>query len=490
MKNYLIVLIILTIFISCGSEYDNIKQEIEELEQQAQALKKEKEKLEKDNKQTQEKIDSLLDKCYLKSMLFTMEDNPMQLTSDVRCEIIGDSIVECWIPNITNSKELIARFEYEGLELLIGDKQAISGITIINYNSPTILTINSKYKKMEYNIFVYSFTGLPIIWIETSDRDNLAKDNYEHPAKFKLVEDCRTRKAGDVIEADIRIKHEGDYITYLPIFDGKQHTGKNTYSLQFENKVGLFDDNPCQGWELWANDEDDTMLRQQAAFHIGKLSKLFPSPKFHFVELMLNGRYCGTYLFGAQLEKENKASSIAVKEAEKALFSTDYNNLEKGWQKFIDKESIVDWYIVNEIFRNKDGDISSDYLACNDQSEKLIAGPIWKMNGILGQNSSISSDFVLKDTKWLGRLLKDSVFVSMTKERYDFFYQQRETIMKEIDADAIYLRLSVIENSKRWNIFDTKTPSSICRQYREKVDELKKWIETRMEWLHNEFKKD
>ena len=76
MKNYLIVLIILTIFISCGSEYDNIKQEIEELEQQAQALKKEKEKLEKDNKQTQEKIDSLLDKCYLKSMLFTMEDNP------------------------------------------------------------------------------------------------------------------------------------------------------------------------------------------------------------------------------------------------------------------------------------------------------------------------------------------------------------------------------------------------------------------------------
>ena len=54
MKNYLIVLIILTIFISCGSEYDNIKQEIEELEQQAQALKKE------DDPQSAQRLSDLL----------------------------------------------------------------------------------------------------------------------------------------------------------------------------------------------------------------------------------------------------------------------------------------------------------------------------------------------------------------------------------------------------------------------------------------------
>ena len=41
--------------------------------------------------------------------------NPKHIKSDVNCEIIGDSIVECWLPGIHEDKVLIPNFSFEGV---------------------------------------------------------------------------------------------------------------------------------------------------------------------------------------------------------------------------------------------------------------------------------------------------------------------------------------------------------------------------------------
>ena len=50
----------------------------------------------------------------LKYLKFCSEDNPELLIEDVECEIVGDSVVQCFIPYILSNKMLIARFEAVG----------------------------------------------------------------------------------------------------------------------------------------------------------------------------------------------------------------------------------------------------------------------------------------------------------------------------------------------------------------------------------------
>ena len=49
------------------------------------------------------------------------DDNPMQLTSNVKGEIIGDSVVDCWIPNITSDKLLIPQAEFVGESIMFDE---------------------------------------------------------------------------------------------------------------------------------------------------------------------------------------------------------------------------------------------------------------------------------------------------------------------------------------------------------------------------------
>lgn len=57
----------------------------------------------------------------LLSFGFELSANPLQLRNGVDCEIIGDSIVECYIPNIIDDKFLTPQLSY------IGDNVCIDG---------------------------------------------------------------------------------------------------------------------------------------------------------------------------------------------------------------------------------------------------------------------------------------------------------------------------------------------------------------------------
>lgn len=470
------------------------------------------------------------------SLSFSCYDNPMQLTADVKGEIIGDSIVDCWVPNIMGDKELVPQVEYVGESIMFDDVPATIGSTKHDFKKPVKMTLVNDYKSKVYTIYVHSYTGLPVLWIETKDREEItSKDEYLR-ASFKMVENVRTRAAGDITEDSVSIKGRGNSTWDME---------KKPYALKFDKKISLLGEPKDKSWVLLANYTDKTMLRNHIAFYMGKISNLDYTPRCHFVELMLNGRYNGTYQLcekikisgdrvnvgddGFLMEIDARAMSesdsryfvvnnlvqpVNIKDpdveyyddnynyareyvtiADSVLFSDGFADSNEGWQKFMDVNTFVDWYLINEISKNNDAILWSSCYMNLKRGEKLKMGPIWDFDIALGNvdynGTYLTDGFWIKNTTWFSRLFEDPAFVSKVKERFNYFYNKRDDILREINANAIYLKYAVQENENRWHTFYTYIwPNyDIWGSYNNEIQSMKEWLNARFEWLKGEFDK-
>lgn len=544
MKKYLFSVIVLCALLACSSEIDDLKKEIAGLEDASKKLTQTKDSLQNVNDKTQKDIDNTqgqidqalqdINKVTLAYFEFLHADNPYQLVEDVKCEIAGDSVV-CWVPNIMPNKVLIPQFSYQGKSLTIGGKAVESGVTSIDFGKPQKLTVTSDLLSKDYTVYVYSYTGLPMVWLTTNNREDISVSDLVYEAKLKIVENARTRGAGDVIEANARLKAIGPLSWVSSKLDGSSQMGKNNYRFTINAAYSVLDDPMNTTWELLSNAKDATMLHTQTGFHLGKISNLHFTPHFHFADLMLNERYFGTYLLGESIDYTNNRTGVEsngfivkidasngrtyfktdnleqpvtivsptvfsgdedyqfisnyVRSAESALFGSNFTDASEGWQRYLDMDSFVDWYLINEIAKNLDGDFGAECYMNMKRDGKLRMGPLWKMERSFGYGDSSTSDFVIKNVKWYNRLFQDPAFVAKVKERFTYFYNHKNDILKEIDADVSYLRNAIPENNNKWEVFSGSSADDVRKKYQKEVTTMKSWIEKRMDWLNDEISK-
>ncbi len=377
-----------------------------------------------------------------------------------------------------------------------------------------------------------TFTGLPIMWIETEGRQEITSKDEYLSATFRLDEGDATRSS-EFIE-NVNIKGRGN--TSWDMFD------KKPYRLKFDKKVSLLGEPADKSWVLIANYIDRTMLRTYISLYMGHLSNLEWTPHAHFVELMLNGEYNGTYLLAEKIKvAENRVNigpdgilleldayapeedspyfttnhfwhEVAIKSphveygddtfnlakdlmttAEAVLFSDNFTDPKDGWRKYLDEASFVDWYLVNEIVNNTDAiGWSSIYFACQSEKGKIMMGPLWDFDmsfGVTEEQNQSSEGFRVRMNPWIDRLFADPLFVESVKERFDFFYGQKETILSEIDSNSQYLRNAAIENENRWHTMykDLWRNPGIMGGYENEVQFMKQWLNTRLEWLKHAY---
>lgn len=466
----------------------------------------------------------------LLSIEFLSKDNYEQLIENVKCTIEGDSLVTCWVPYIMEDKQLVPHFSFTGEKVVANNIEVTSDKTRIDFSKPLILTISGDGKETQYKVLVHAFTGLPVMWIETEGRTPISSKEEYLKAHMRLVEDVVTRAPGETFEADLEIKGRGN---------STWGYAKKPYRLKFNKKVSLFGEPEDKSWVLLANYLDKTFLRNRLAFYLGSISNLDYTPKSHFVELMLNGRYNGTYELCDKIKvSENRVNvgkdgflieidalskndpdaitftteyidqPINIKEpevaigddqytyiknyvceAENVLYSDNYLDPNTGWQKYLDLDSFVDWYIINEISRNNDAWRWSSTFMNLKMGGKLKMGPIWDFDRSFGNATEFTNfkteGFWLNDMGWYSRLFQDPVFVTKVKERYSYFYAHKEAVLQRINADAQYLKYSAIENNNKWNIFyNFIDPNyNIWGNYLNEVQCLKDWTLKRMDWL-------
>jgi hypothetical protein len=471
----------------------------------------------------------------LLTMEFVTADNN-SLRENAKCKIIGDSIIECWLPGTTNNKVLKPRFTYEGTMVVIDGFEAESGKTEIDFTRPRTVVVATSSKNQYYTIYVHSFTGLPMLYITTDGLQDVTSKDYYIGANMVLKEDVRTRAAGDVVESRVNIKGRGNSSWKFP---------KKPFRLKFDEKISLLDMHKDKSWVLIPNYNDKSMLRNSLAFYMSSISNLDYTPEYHFVELIFNGQYYGTYQLcekvkisnhrvavgddGFLVEIDSRAPSEAdsryfgvpylenvvnikdpeveygdenyryakdfVVKAAEALYGNNFANQTTGWQAYMDMDSFVDWYLIQEIGKNLDGNFDTSCYMHFARGGKLKMGPIWDMDVAYGNMSQANQTcyypegFHIKYVQWFARLFRDPAFVRRVKERFNYFYRRQNDILANINADAQYLKYSAQENNNVWHVLNVKTwPNfNIWGSYQNEVQELKTWFVTRMEWLKTQF---
>ena len=380
-------------------------------------------------------------------------------------------------------------------------------------------------------------TGLPVTIINTPGNvDITSKEEYVEDALMTILQ----TDISDAFCELMNTKGRGNSTWSAP---------KKPYAIKFNKKKSLLSLPDDKSWVLLANYFDPTLLRNSVALYMGnEISTLDWTPHYHYTDLMLNGQYKGIYQLGEKvkiskgrvnvgddgflMEIDKRAlveddaryftvSHLAqpvnikdpeveyndedynyakeyVQTAESVLYGENFTDPDDGWQKYMDINSFVDWYIVNEFSKNTDACTlySSCYMNLKRKKKKKM-GPLWDFDLAFGgypesfdaTTSLIANNpngFWLSSNGWFSRLFEDPAFVAKVKERFNIFYEKRTDIINYIDEKASILKDKISEENKLWGqIADTSTgEDDVKALYQEKTDALKTWIEARFAWMY------
>lgn len=218
---------------------------------------------------------------------------------------------------------------------------------------------------------------------------------------------------------------------------------KKPYRLKLESKAPLMGMPSDRHWVLLANALDRSQLRNHAAFAFSESTDLSWTPRFRYVELVLNGSYEGVYMIGEhvrvagdrididemddtdidgdaltggyvlefdeRLEANREPgfrtartnTAIVVKDpdpaapeqmryardlidaVESSLFADDFADPTTGYRAHLDVGSMIDYYLVSELTRQQDAFWSSTFLV-KPRNELLRFGPVWDFDNSAG----------------------------------------------------------------------------------------------------------
>lgn len=150
---------------------------------------------------------------------------------------------------------------------------------------------------------------------------------------------------------------------------------------------------------------------------------------------------------------------------EYALNGLNFADTSIGYAKYIDINSFIDFYIINEISKNIDGYRLSTYIHKDKQSKggKLTMGPFWDFNLAFGNadycNGGITSGWEVNggcggnNPFWFERLLDDTIYENKLKCRWEYLREKsfhQDSIFNFIDSMALYLNDAQQRNFQQW----------------------------------------
>jgi len=216
--------------------------------------------------------------------------------------------------------------------------------------------------------------------------------------------------------------------------------------------------------------------------------------------------------------KEPEADSITVPQKgyiaafidslEDALYSTNFADITLGYRKYLDTESFIDYFLVNELARSNDGFKKSVYFHKDKYSNggKLKAGPVWDFDwawknmygcGIFESTDGSGWAHHINDcptdnysTGYYIRLLQDTTFANELRCRYETFRAtmlDTSYIYNYIDSIKTLVQLAQARHFQKWPLLGVSGQAPevgpIATTYNAELDTLKNWIGLRLQWL-------
>lgn len=437
----------------------------------------------------------------LTSFVFSKNDNP-QLAADIVMNIDpGTSTITGRSTGYLPSVDLVARFETNSKVKVAGVEQK-SGTTSNNFKKEVIYTVTDGELERHYKVRLTNFTGLPVVVIETPGRQPIV--SKEEWVENATIEIDGAGQFDDLKKRTMSIKGRGNTTWGWP---------KKPYNIKLDSKQPILGMPKNKRWCLIANFMDRTLLRNRIAYYIAGQTSLAWTPRNEYVELILNGKHAGQYLLTEKINvgsnrvditemtpDDNSGEAVTggylfeldfhfdnvwqwrsasntpfsvvepdddvlttaqfawakayIAEAEDAVYGSDFADPTRGYAKYIDPQSFIDYWLVYEVTVNHElGNPGSVYLH-KDRGGKLVAGPTWDFDwGTFSYNCSPNARYGLfiQWAWWYNRLFQDAAFNKLAKERWAVLKPKFETALGYIDNQSDYIQYSAAENFKQWD---------------------------------------
>ena len=341
------------------------------------------------------------------------------------------------------------------------------------------MTENGEYR---YKLTFIQSKNVPTVYIDvpTGNMD------YIHEAK------------GNKEPGIMRLYDSEGGLNYRGILDSVNGRGnatwqheKKPYSLELSKPENLLGMGAAKKWILLANSYDSTNIRNKLACDLARAMEMPYSPQCEWVDLYLNGEYAGLYLLSEKNEvhteridfageegflvsqelqyrlEEQNYPFVDTKALEYGAYRIHYSNLNqdtvleilqsvenailsetgidkesgKSWKDWIDLESWVKKYLLEEVLGNFDAGVASQYYYYlgNKENGKLFASPAWDYDNILGtQHWQIQTPYAII----AGR---QHIFNELDAPYYYALYQKPEFYECVVELYRICLRPLLLE---------------------------------------------
>jgi len=405
------------------------------------------------------------------------------------------------------------------------DELATLVMNVNDSNGNPIQISSSAFRVIGKNIDHLVKTGLPIIVINTPNSTPIDdKDVYVTGSLISIINSDMTFD----LQEEMKMKGRGNSTWQM---------AKKPYKIKFDKKYSVLGEAKDKEWLLIANYSDKTMMRNALAYFMGQKSTLEYTTSFHFVELILNGAHQGTYMLAEQQKiskgrvnvgndgflvevdaraRANEAvfntshmgNPFNIKDpdlqvgdenynyvynffnkADEVLYSTDFIDTQNGYRNYIDTDSFVEWYLINEIARNNDAKMYASCYMNLARGGKIKMGPLWDMDTAFGNinynDNWLTEGFYINSANWIDRMFMDPIFVQKVKTRMTYYYDNKQLWLDQIDYMAKYLDNSQTANEDIWHTMKLHIwPNyKVCGSYNAEVEYLKKWLSNRIDWL-------
>lgn len=477
----------------------------------------------------------------LNSLTFSVDKNAGQLTSDLSFTPTGDTITG-YYPLTTNADALTATLTLNesGISVKVNGEPVTDPTTIKStFSKPVKIDLTTNEGSISYIINLKHFTGLPIVYINTTGNQAITSKTDSIVGTVKIDSNSTTLPS-----------YSGNAYYFV---HGNMTAGfpKLPYKMVLDSKSPILGMPKATNWILLANYDDKTLLRNYLALQMGRLFGMQWTPSSQFVEVVLNGSYIGNYQLteevqldksrldinkmdnsdesgnslkgGYLLEGDNKQEDMDhvrfntssqnnsflvhspspisatqlnyisnyINNTETAMYSSNFTDSINGYRQYLDPQSFVNYYLINEFSRNNDADFWSSTFLFKDKDSLLKMGPIWDFDLAFGNttfnNNNVNTGwYMATQGTWFSQLLQDPYFKNLTINRWKQVRSSLDSLNIMVDAMSAQLQESQKQNFLVWPILNTVIGGAepvAYGSYDAEIANLKSWITGRLAWM-------
>jgi hypothetical protein len=441
------------------------------------------------------------------------------------------------IDDYVSDRVFIPEFTTEGVDSIeINGAMFDNAGTPVDLSKRVVVIAHMAGTTREYNLQLSCFTGLPVLRIETPNRQNIwSKEQWVEGSKLWLDGMAQFESIED---ADIAIRGRGNSTWGYE---------KKPYAIKFTEKREVMGMPKHKRWVLLANYMDRTLLRNRVAFYLAQQTSLAWTPHCEFVELILNGVHIGQYLLCEQVRVDNDRIDITemtpqdnagdaitggylleldfhydnmwqwrtprnvpfavkypdeedlteqqyawirsyIEEVETTLYGSNYKDAENGYRKYIDAQSFIDYWLIYEICVNHELANPGSVYLWKDRGGKLHAGPVWDFDwGTFSFKASpaAESGLFMQWAWWYGRLFDDPYFKALASERWAILKPKFESVFDFIERERAYISASWNRNFEVWRNISTDINGDERLTQEQAIDRMVDILRTRIAIIDN-----